>query len=290
MTSDSSTANVTFGKELINETHKNICGMYDWSFLEKSLTRTSTANQEEIILPANYIRLQTYNLTDSGGNVFTPREISDPILWDNLTSQTSSTTSDCPLYFIIRSGVILNYPKITTAGLTITIEYLFIPKDMTEADYTTGTITSIANGATTVTGNGTTWTDAFVGRYIRITSDGDWYEIDSRTSDTVIELVKPYQGTTIAAATEAYTIGELPEVPEEFQDLLWYRPVGIYQQMKESEGRANFYYSGNRREPGLYESGLRDLRRKYTTQTTQNVWQDRGTVSRYNINDYPTLS
>ena len=45
--SDTSATNVTFMKALVNETYKNICGMFNWYFNEKSLERTSTANQQE---------------------------------------------------------------------------------------------------------------------------------------------------------------------------------------------------------------------------------------------------
>jgi len=177
------------------------------------------------------------------------------------------------------------YPALSSAGNTITVEYHKYPVDMTADDYTTGTITSITNGATTVTGSGTTWTDAMAGRFIRITSDGAWYEISSRTSDTVIELVKPYEGTTLAAATEAYIIGEVSDIPEGFQDTLWYRPVGIYHMMKEDVNMASFYFSGNKRRPGLYESAIDEMIRANVLQTTQTVIN--AELPPLNPNDYP---
>src|SRR3990167_3554288 len=70
----------------------------------------------------------------------------------------------------------------------------------TVAPYTTGTA-SITNGSTAVTGSGTTWTAAMVGRKIRFGSDLPWYRIASRSSDTAIVLENVYQGTTNTAAT-----------------------------------------------------------------------------------------
>lgn len=60
------------------------------------------------------------------------------------------------------------------------------------ASYDTGTI-AISNGATTVTGTDTEFTDAMVGRKIRIV--GVDYVIDSRASDTEIELATVYGGS-----------------------------------------------------------------------------------------------
>lgn len=60
------------------------------------------------------------------------------------------------------------------------------------ASYDTGTI-AISNGATTVTGTDTVFTDAMVGRKIRIV--GVDYVIDSRASNTEVELATEYGGT-----------------------------------------------------------------------------------------------
>ena len=58
-------------------------------------------------------------------------------------------------------------------------------------DYGTGTVT-IANGDTTVTGNGTTWTDDMVGQYIFM---GNWlYEIATFVDVDEITLTGPYDG------------------------------------------------------------------------------------------------
>src|SRR3990167_7992465 len=107
---------------------------------------------------------------------------------------------------------------------------------MTADDYTTGTITTWTNGDDDITGGSTVWTAAMVGRYIRITSDGIWYEIESRSANTAIVTVKNFLGTSIAAGSEAYTIGEMPEIPEGYEDLLLYRPLALYNMAPQREG------------------------------------------------------
>lgn len=70
----------------------------------------------------------------------------------------------------------------------------------TVAEYTTGTVTTTA-GDTTVTGVGTTWTAAMVGRQMQIGTDLVPYEIVGFTDTTHVEIDRPYTGTAQAAVT-----------------------------------------------------------------------------------------
>jgi hypothetical protein len=283
LVSDDTSANGTFMAELINETQKIICGLYDWSFLEDTFTATTTASQQIVKLPVDYNRLITYKLT-VGGIDYTPNEIADYETFDRFNYSGTSETSDYPVYFHIRKGQLLNYPAISSAGNTLTIDYYKMPVDMTGEDYTTGTITTLAAAGTTVTGSGTTWTAAMVGRYIKITSNGQWYKIATRTSNTEITIDKPYEGTAIAAGSEAYTIADLPVIPEEFQDLLYYRPAGIYFMMKGDESRSKYYFSGDDRDPGLFERRLIQMKKRLASKTAKNVEQDSISVLSPNYN------
>lgn len=283
VTGDDSTANTTLGKSLINEAHKLVLGTHNWSFAEQGFTATTTASQTSIALPTNCRKLRTWSLT-TGGVKYTPEEIADPVQFDRINSQGSSTTSDFPRWFHIRNNTIEMYPAIASAGSTITIECQILPKDMVDDDYSTGTITSIANGATTVEGSGTTWTGK-AGQYIEITGNGDglWYQISAVTDADTLELSKDYQGASIAAATEAYTIAELPLVPEEFQDLLWFRAVSIYfmSKGKGALSSANFF-------DNEYRSMLVDLKKRYLNKTTRSVIPSREGFVVGNVNAYPT--
>jgi len=75
----------------------------------------------------------------------------------------------------------------------------------TIAKVTAGTV-SVTNGSATVTGTGTAFTAAMVGRKIRIEDDTAYYLIKSRSSDTAIVLGneggldQPYQGDTDTTA------------------------------------------------------------------------------------------
>src|SRR3990167_3310736 len=70
----------------------------------------------------------------------------------------------------------------------------------TVAPYETGTVTATAE-STTITGSGTTFTAAMVGRKIRIGSDQAYYRIKTFTSTTEVILEAPYGGTTVSGET-----------------------------------------------------------------------------------------
>ena len=73
----------------------------------------------------------------------------------------------------------------------------------TVAPYETGTVT-VTNNSKTVTGLGTTFTSAMVGRKFRNASENAYYRIAAYVSATEITLEVVYQGTT--AATQTYSI------------------------------------------------------------------------------------
>lgn len=233
MCGDSSAANLVILDTLLNEADREICTMKPWSFREKSGTITTVASQQFYDIPGRFAKLITGTVT-IGSTRWTPQECKTREDWDRL-NQATNVTSDIPQYFFLYDGQIGFYPKPSSSGNTITYNYLVTSKDLSIADYTAGTITSIANGATTVTGSGTSWTSKMAGRFIRFTDsdtantgDGYWYEISSVTSATVLELKSPYDGDSISAGTAAYTIAQLPIIPENFQMVPIHRALEQY--------------------------------------------------------------
>jgi hypothetical protein len=146
-------------------------------------------------------------------------------IWNDLNASTAQS-SDRPVYHIVRfDGSIYQvglFPTIATAGNTITVEYTKRIKKVSTADYTTGTV-SATNGNKTITGAGTTFTAAMVGRWIQLTDDKNWYRIAAFTSTTSITLEQTFQGTTATGA--AYTIGEASELPEDYQEIPVYLAI-----------------------------------------------------------------
>lgn len=98
---------------------------------------------------------------------------------------------------------------------------------------TPGTV-SVTAGSTAVTGTGTTFTPTvnqqLESRWIKFSQpqgDGLWYQIANVNSGTGITLYQPYQGTTITNS-QGFTIGQMPLIAEDFQDMLYVKVLSNY--------------------------------------------------------------
>lgn len=232
LTNNTASTNKTLGDTLINLSTRRILSSGNWDFLEGSQSITAVASQQAYTLAYDYEKLISVKVVIGTTN-YIPIEVSDRATWDRVS--WPSITSDTPEYFFIFNGQILLHPKPASTSPTITVIYKRRMRDLSIADYTTGTIVSVANAGTAIVGSGTTWTASMVGRYIRITEtdaalggDGVWYKISAYTSATAISIEKPYNGTAIAAGSAAYTIGQVSVLPEEFQGLPVYDAVTTY--------------------------------------------------------------
>src|SRR5690606_32238949 len=208
---DESSSALTFGKTNMN------LGL---SILEASLnrrhtefTRTGTTSDSTNIvqLPDNFIRLVDFFVT-VGTIEYHAEPIFNRDLWNQLVRNTSSPESDFLTHVFVNRNTLELYPRPSTAK-TWTMRYEGTTKPLQNDDVTTGTITTLANAGTTVTGSGTSFTDAMINRFLRIDSDGEWYEISDVASTTSLTLRSPYQGLAISAGSENYTIGEVPRTP-----------------------------------------------------------------------------
>jgi hypothetical protein len=225
ITNDSSTANLTLGDELMNDSYRRICAMHDWPFLQTSSTLSTVAGQQFYQLPNNCDQIIDVTVT-IGTTQYVPRECPTRTFWDLLNQQTT-WQSDFPQYFFIYEGQLAFYPMpSSTTANAITFNYRQKVINLNAADYTTGTA-SIAAGGTTVTGVGTTFTAAMVGRWIQFTSgDQQWYQIASFASTTSITITAPYQGSAVSGS--AFIIGDMSLLPDAYQDLQLWDAVSLF--------------------------------------------------------------
>jgi len=267
MTNNSQTANLTLGDQFINDSIRTICNLQGGKlrFLESTTNMATVINQETYQIPNKYRKLMDiYVYSGSGSSsdtIYAPTLVFDPTLWKRIL-QYRMGTQDVPYFIYVEGTTYKIQPIPATSGNLIVVRGRLNVRDLSIADYTTGTIVSIDNGGTAIVGSGTTFTADMVGRYIKITQttaanggDGFWYEIGSYTSATEIGLVKPYEGTSIAAGSAAYTIGQVPVVPEAYQPAIIYRSVALYWQQNDDLQRARTYwmmYDGGK------EAGLND--------------------------------
>ncbi len=251
---DDDSDQLTIFKRWINDTQHQVLGQNPWKFLEFTSDITTVADTETYDLPANVRKIISLVTLDSSGNVDqNPAPIEDPIFYEYLLRRDADS-SDITQYFYLEGPNTLKiWPKFSTAGLTIRMRARKSVVDMNLDDYTTGTITSITNGAKALVGSSTSWNGRkpLGEQWIRIgKTDGDyrWYRVASIGSDTTITLDSPYLGTTVAAATASYTLAEMPVIPEAYQEALFFRPMALHYMKVENPTMSNMYWN-------LYDGG-----------------------------------
>lgn len=257
MTGDDSDAQLVIFKRWINDTDKLVSAKAPFLCMETVVTKTTVASQEGYQIPNTIQRVRSVKITLSGGTIYRPRPVEDPRYWEYLQSLQSGD-SDNTRFFMKQGNQILLWPEPATAGSTISIRGTRRLRDLSLADYVTGSISAATLADETITGGSTVWATNSVGNWIRIDyvyGDFQWYEISSITSTTVLELVKPYEGTTFIGQAETYKIGEFSYIPSEYHPLLMYRPMALYYAGQEDMARAERYW---RMYDGGKEAGLSD--------------------------------
>ena len=217
LTSDSDSTNLDMLKTLLREGQRILDRKLGIHNIEKITTFTtltdaiSGSSNQGYRLPADYISLVGLYVT-VGTTQYLAELIQNEEMWRLINSTTTQSTSNFLTHCFIRGTRIDLYP-IPSSANTATLIYRASSKPLVNDDYTTGTITTLANGAKAVTASGSTFTSSMAGRFIKIDSNGEWYKIGAFGTTTTLTLESPYQGVSISAGSEAYTIGEFPLTP-----------------------------------------------------------------------------
>lgn len=212
----------------LNDSINTICNLQGGKlrFLEATKEMSTQANIETYQIPNGFRKLiDMYIYSGSGSSsdtIYSPEMVFDPTKWKRIL-QYRLGTGDVPYFTYVENTSFKIQPIPSSTGNLIVLRGRLQIRDLSIADYTTGTIVSIANGGTAVVGSGTVWTADMVGRYIQITEttaanggDGFWYQIGSYTSATSIGLTKPYEGTSISAGSAVYTLGQCSVIPSAY--------------------------------------------------------------------------
>lgn len=209
----------------------------------------STIGVQAYPIPPQVSKIKNDTIT-VGQLVYTPAPVQSIQEWTLLNALPY--TSDIPNYFYIYQNQVNFWPIPSSSGNIVTFNYKARVPDLSIADYTTGTLSSIAVGDNTVTGVGTTWSTVaplntditFLNIFLRITpplGDGIWYQVERFTSNTEAILIQPIQNATSTTAT-AYTIGQLPILSEDFHDMLVYYALTTYHaSIVKDEGKYKMY-------------------------------------------------
>lgn len=195
----------------------------------------STVGVQAYQIPATVSKIKNDTIT-VGQLVYTPAPIQSIQEWTLLNALPY--TSDIPNYFYIYNNQVMFWPIPSTSGNVVTFNYKARVPDLTFADYTTGTLSSIAVGDNTITGTTTAWNTTFpigvdiqfFNLHLKVTppsGDGIWYPIQRFNSATEVVLATPVQNAPSATAS-SYIIGQLPLLQEDFHDMLVYGALETY--------------------------------------------------------------
>ncbi len=202
---------------------------------ETATDTIDTVGVQAYPIPATVSKIKNGTIT-VGQLVYTPAPVQSIQEWTMLNALPY--TSDIPNHFYIYNSQVLFWPIPSTTGNVITFNYKGRVPDLSIADYTTGTLSSIAVGDTQVTGVGTTWSAiaptgvdvSFLNLFLKVTppsGDGIWYPIQRFESTTSLTLLTPIQNAPSATAA-AYVIGQLPLLSEDFHDMLVFGALEVY--------------------------------------------------------------
>lgn len=202
-------------------------------------TGTHTVNVSSVstfyALPYDVDKVESVFVTVSGTR-YNPKPAPSRQFWDELFY--SDSASDTPQYWFVHNGKLGIWPRPSNDDNVVSINCRIRHVDLNIADFTTGNIDIITNGSIEVTGAGTpSWTTPMAGRWLRVThsntaaSSGDhhWYEIATIPSSTTLTLIRPYGGRSLTTgAAAAYTIGQMPPLPDGFHELPVYGALAKY--------------------------------------------------------------
>lgn len=263
ITGNTSTANITYGMTLVNDSLRYLTSKFYLN--ERSYTTTTISQQQFYNLPPQVKEL--INLTVTIGTVkWIPKVAPNRDYWDSLN--VIQFYQDYPSFFFVYNNQVGIFPSPASDGNTITMNYKVRIKDLSQADYTTGTVSATQN-SDVITGSGTTFIKNMEDRWIRISEpsgDGNWYQIKTFTDATHVTLYNNYTGPTISGAS--YTIGEMPIMPEDYQDLALYRALQIYYNSRVPNPQQSELYKG------LYDSGYEMLNAEFGQKTTNVALTD----------------
>jgi hypothetical protein len=263
--------NISWGMEMVNDSLRYLTTKYYFNERSYTVPGGTVAQQQFYNLPPQVKNI--INCTISIGSVlWQPKVCDSRTYWDALNVITFY--QDFPSFFYVFNGKLGIFPIPSSNGNPITINYKTRITDLSMADVACNANIAITTNTTTVTATGATFLKWMEGQWIKVAhsstdsanGDNQWYQIDTVTSSTVLVLKNPYSGATISGATAV--IGEVPILPEDYQDLPLYRTGIIYYTTRFPDPvRAQQYQS-------LWDVGMKALDDEFGSKTTNVVLTD----------------
>lgn len=239
-----------------------------------SRTTDMVDGQQYYQMPEDAQKLKEIIINTGSTSWFVPLEqVPDEFAWRQMNM---SSIIGIPSHYFIRGNSEVGLYPIPSEDVIDGVELVFSPKhvQLTEADTTTGTVT-VANGSTTITHSGTSFTQTMQGQWFQTTDGTDerWYRIANYTNSSTLELENFYQGPS--EGTKNYRIGQVMDLPEEFLE----SPVdyAIYRHFlkRGTIQKANEFKQ-------LYQGAVDSAKDTYGNTTDSQVINSTPTYRRYN--------
>ena len=257
------------GKTLINFAIKKILSLSDWTFNKEFKSISAGTSIQYYQSPYNASKIDYLTVT-FGGLTYTPSEIRSTEIWNRLN--WVKVSSDIPQFWYFKentkeTGI---FPVPASGSPQIKIYFTKKSRDLSVADYSTGSVSASAGG-TVFQMTGGTWNTLMAGRVITVSQtntpiDGFPFEIISVSGGSAA-YVKESIPNAVSSGT--YTIAEPIPLPDGFEDLpLWYA-LNQYYQMKEKPVLAREYKT-------MYVEGISDLMRRDIKTTNQVMTKQSG--------------
>lgn len=244
-------------------------------------------------VPANISKLKTSSIT-IGQLVYQAYPVNSVQKWVELNALPYQASF--PAYFFLYNNQLNFYPIPSSTGNIITLYAQVFTPDMTYADNTTGTVSSLAAGSNAIVGSATTFSTGssiptgvdltFANIFFTPTApkgDGLNYQVQSITSDTALTLLKPivYAPTTTGGTV---LLGQYPLLAPDFHDAIVYGALRTYfSSIGKDSDKAKYF-------GGLYQEKLNQMEFYLSTKQT-NVDLGINTPNRNaNLYPYPTSS
>ena len=232
--SDTSATIKTFLIRRLNSRYSLVTNKLNTWTQINSLTASTVADQQYYANPPNLREIESIIITQ-GDQEYPLIKVDSQEEWDLLNA--SNTNSSYPERYFRRWSDYGIWPTPSAAGDTITINYTQRAVPLYFENYTTGTATVTENDQTVTLTTGVT-TTLKAGFWFTLTDDngekrGTAYKIDSITDSTNFELETYFEEDT--EATPTYLVGQIPEIPEEGQELLAIGAIADFYGLKQKD-------------------------------------------------------
>lgn len=237
-------------------------------FTRKQGFTNLVANQRYYQTPIDAVRVSDVSVVVSSGYEYPLEQVRSENTWRQWLITPSYSSNFITHYFVYGNDQIGLYPM-PSQNATNGLRYVYQPQDvfLSKDDYTTGTA-AVTNGSTTVTGTGTSWTQAAHGNLqFQITdgSDGNWYEITAVNSTTSLTLKTPYVGPSDSGAT--YRLGQLFIFPAEYDDVPVDYALYRFYESRNNPQRSTYHKSN-------YDTAVGQAVEAYASSSTSTVITD----------------